>query len=64
MINENELKSVYKEFCKLDHPFPNKEIELLMKIYKEELLKKEDYEVIANLLYKYLNLRADVFYEN
>ena len=64
MINENELKSVYKKFLQLDHPFPNKEIELLMKIHKEELLKKEDYEVIANLLHKYLNLRADVFHED
>jgi hypothetical protein len=64
MINENKIKTDYKKFCQLDHPFPNEEIKLLMKIHKEDLLKKEDYEVISNLLHKYLNLRADVFHED
>jgi len=27
-------------------------------------ISKEDYEIISNLLQKYLNLRADVFYED
>jgi len=64
MNGESELKSIYKKFCELDHPFPNKEIELMMKIHKEGLLSKEDYEVISNLLHKYLNLRADVFHDD
>lgn len=52
-----------KEIRSSDHPFPNKELELMMKLNKEEILNKEDYEVISNLLHKYLNLRADVFHE-
>jgi hypothetical protein len=51
MINESE------------HPFPNKELMLLQKIHKEESLSKEDFEVISELLHKYLNLRADVFHD-
>lgn len=46
-----------------EHPFPNKELMLLQKIHKEELLSKEDFEVISELLHKYLNLRADVFHD-
>lgn len=46
---------------KSEHPFPNEEIKLLMKINKEHLLNKEDYEIMSNLIEKYLNLRADVF---
>lgn len=64
MVNESELKSAYKKFYKLDHPFPNKEIELLMQLHKRDVLKEEEYEVIASLLHKYLNLRADVFHED
>lgn len=52
-----------KRINPFEHPFPNKEIELLIKIHHAELLSKEDYEIIANLLEKYLNLRADVFHE-
>lgn len=62
-INETELKDIYKKLCEVDHPFPNREIELLMKIHKEQLLEKNDYQVISNLLLKYLNLRADVFHD-
>jgi hypothetical protein len=62
-MNEDELNRVYKKFCELDHPFPNKEIKFLGKIYKEKLLSEEDYNIVAELLHKYLNLRADVFYE-
>jgi len=46
-----------------DHPFPNEELELLMKLNSKGTLSKEDFEIIANLLHKYLNLRADVFHE-
>lgn len=46
-----------------EHPFPNKEIELMMKIHKENLLSEEHYNIISELLHKYLNLRADVFHE-
>ena len=46
-----------------EHPFPNKELMLLQKIHKEESLSKEDFEVISELLHKYLNLRADVFHD-
>ncbi len=59
----NELNSIYKKLCKLDHPFPNKEIETMMSIYKDNSLSEEDYNVISGLLQKYLNLRADVFHE-
>lgn len=59
----NDLKSVYKEFCRLEHPFPNKEILLMQKLHKEESLSKEDFETISELLHKYLNLRADVFHD-
>lgn len=58
------LQDIYKSFCKLDHPFPNKEIELMMKLHKDNILSKEDYEIISNLLHKYLNLRADVFHDD
>ena len=46
-----------------DHPFPNKEILLMLKLNKEESLSKEDFEIISELLHKYLNLRSDVFHE-
>lgn len=46
-----------------EHPFPNKEILLMQKLHKEESLSKEDFEIISELLHKYLNLRADVFHE-
>jgi hypothetical protein len=46
-----------------DHPFPNKELELLMKLNSKGALSKEDFEVISELLHKYLNLRADVFHK-
>jgi hypothetical protein len=57
------LKEAYKKFAQLDHPFPNKELILLQKIHKEGSLSKEDFEVISELLHKYLNLRADVFHD-
>lgn len=46
-----------------DHPFPNKELQLLMKLNSQGTLPKEDFEIISELLHKYLNLRADVFHE-
>jgi hypothetical protein len=58
------MKSVYREFVKLDHPFPNEEILLVQKLHQEGKISKEDLEKISNLIHKYLNLRADVFYED
>lgn len=57
------LKDAYKKIVKLDHHFPNKEILLMQKLHKEDKLSEEDLETISNLLHKYLNLRADVFYD-
>jgi hypothetical protein len=51
------------ELTEEDHPFPNKELELLMRLYKENILNREDYEIISDLLRKYLDLRADVFHD-
>jgi hypothetical protein len=59
----NDQKSIYKKFCSLDHPFPNKELMLIQKLHNENSLSKEDFETISELLHKYLNLRADVFHE-
>lgn len=47
-----------------DHPFPNKELELMMKLNEKGSLSKEDFEIIANLLHKYLDLRASVFHDS
>lgn len=63
-MNENILKDYYKKFCELDHPFPNEEILLMQKLYHEEKIDKSDLEKLSNLLNKYLNLRADVFYDD
>lgn len=46
-----------------EHPFPNKELELISKLNKEMLIPVEDIALISGLLHKYLNLRADVFHE-
>ncbi len=46
-----------------DHPFPNKELELLMRLNDKGTLPKEEFEIIAELLHKYLDLRASVFHE-
>ena len=46
-----------------EHPFPNKELELIMKLNKELLIPVEDIAVISELLHKYLNLRAHVFHD-
>jgi len=58
-----DLKSAYKKLTRLEHPFPNDEIRLIDKLHKENVLEKQDFETICNLLHKYLNLRADVFYD-
>jgi len=52
-----------KKFCELDHPFPNKELQLIMKLNKEQKIDIEDIALISQLLHKYLNLRADVFHD-
>lgn len=47
----------------VDHPFPNEELNLIMKWNREGVIPVEDVAVISNLIHKYLNLRADVFHE-
>lgn len=47
-----------------NHPFPNKELYLLMKLNSQRILPKEEFEIISNLLKKYLDLRASVFHED
>jgi hypothetical protein len=44
-----------------DHPFPNEVIMLMVKL--SESLPKDEYVILADLLHKYLNLRADVFHD-
>lgn len=46
-----------------DHPFPNKELMLIMKLNNEGKISVEDIAILSNLIHKYLNLRADIFYE-
>ena len=46
-----------------EHPFPNKEMNLLIRLHKDSLLSKEDYQIVADLFHKYLNLRAEVFHD-
>ena len=58
------LQNIYKEIAILDHPFPNEEIKLMIKLNTEKTLSKEDFETIQKLLHKYLNLRADVFFDD
>lgn len=46
-----------------DHPFPNEELNLIMKLQREDKITSQDLETISNLLAKYLDLRASVFHE-
>lgn len=46
-----------------DHPFPNEELKLIMKLNEELKIDIEDIALISQLLHKYLNLRASVFHE-
>ncbi len=48
---------------KEDHPFPNEELRLIMKLNAKYLIPVEDIALISQLLHKYLNLRAQVFHE-
>ena len=48
---------------KEEHPFPNKELELIMKLNIELKIPVEDIALISGLLHKYLNLRAYVFHD-
>lgn len=47
---------------KEDHPFPNKELRLVMKWSQEGLIPIEEVSAISDLIHKYLNLRCCVFY--
>lgn len=46
-----------------DHPFPNKELKLIMDLNKEDKIPKEQIEIISNLIHKYLQLRSEIFHE-
>lgn len=46
-----------------DHPFPNEELNLIMKLQREEKITSQELETISNLLAKYLDLRADAFHD-
>lgn len=46
-----------------DHPFPNEELRLIMKLNEEGKIAVEDVALISNLIHKYLNLRAYVFHD-
>ena len=52
-----------EEIDQKEHPFPNKELQLIMKLNKELLIPVEDIALISQLLHKYLDLRAHVFHE-
>lgn len=52
-----------KKIKESEHPFPNKEMYLLMKLNKNQTLNKEDFELLANLLRKYLDIRSHVFHQ-
>jgi hypothetical protein len=54
MLEENEKIE--------DHHFPNKELELIMKLKNERKIDMEDIAIISKLLHKYLDLRAQVFH--
>lgn len=47
-----------------EHPFPNEELELVLRLNHKMLIPMEDIALIANLIHKYLNLRGEVFHEN
>lgn len=46
-----------------DHPFPVKEMDLMLRLNLEEKIPFEDITIISNLLYKYLELRSHVFHD-
>jgi hypothetical protein len=58
MINKADIEEKIE-----DHPFPNEELFLIMKLNKEGKIPIEEIAVISNLIHKYLNLRADVFHD-
>lgn len=59
-----DIKDAYKKFVKSDHPFPNAELRLIEKLNKELLIPIEDIDLISQLIHKYLDLRADFFYDD
>lgn len=54
---------VSKKERKEDHPFPNEELNLILKLNKEQKIPIEDIAKLSNLIHKYLNLRAEVFHD-
>jgi hypothetical protein len=46
-----------------DHPFPNAELNLIMKLNNEGLIPVEDIALISGLIHKYIKIRTQVFHE-
>jgi hypothetical protein len=52
------------EMTKEEFPFPVKAVYLMMRIHSQKWLEKEEYDILSDLLERYLSLRAEVFHEN
>lgn len=48
---------------KEDHPFPNEELQLIMKLNQENKISVEQVAILSHLIHKYLNLRSALFHE-
>lgn len=46
-----------------NHPFPNRELRLILKWNQEGKIPVEEIAIVSNLIHKYLNLRAGVFHD-
>lgn len=46
-----------------EHPFPHKELEFIRKLNIDKTVPFEDISVLLDLVHKYLDLRAELFYE-
>lgn len=58
------MKPTEKEPEKIeDHPFPDEELNLLMKIRKSNILTEDERKLLSDLIIKYLDLRAFVFHD-
>jgi len=62
-MNDSFGKRVKQNIDKKEHPFPNEELNLIMKLNKEGKIPVEEVAILSNLIHKYLNLRADVFHD-
>lgn len=50
-----------ENFKEEDHPFPNKELALIMKMNRDGVEPIEDIAVFSHLIGKYLDLRNSIF---